>query len=399
VATGGTTAGAPGGPGQRPARVGLNLLWLVPGVVGGTEEATVELLNALADDEPADIELRLYALESFAAAHPDLAKRFPTRLLPLRGRLKPLRVAAEGTWLARASRRDQLDVMHHLGGTLPMRSPVPAIVTVHDLQPFDLPENFHPVKRVYLHRMLPRTVRRARLVLAHSEFVRRSILERFSIDESLVRVVPAGVRPLTVPEIDRDELRQRYDLPARWFVFPAITYPHKNHVTLVRAFAAVAKAHPDTALVLTGRAAGAEGEIHQVIGEHELASQVRRTGRVPRRDLLGLVAGAEALTFPSRYEGFGLPVLEAMTLGTPVIASRSTALPEVVGEAGRLVDPDDVEGWTAVMLETLENDQRDHWAAAGRVRAAELSWAVAAKSTAEVHREVLAGLGVRGLRP
>jgi glycosyltransferase involved in cell wall biosynthesis len=87
-----------------------------------------------------------------------------------------------------------------------------------------------------------------------------------------------------------------------------------------------------------------------------------------------------------------------MTLGTPVIAARSTALPEVVGEAGRLVDPDDVEGWSAVMLETLDNDQREHWAAAGRVRAAELSWAVAAKSTSEVHREVLAGLGARGLR-
>jgi alpha-1,3-rhamnosyl/mannosyltransferase len=201
-----------------------------------------------------------------------------------------------------------------------------------------------------------------------------------------------------VPEISRDELRERYELPERWFIFPAITYPHKNHATLVRAFAAVARRHPDTALVLTGRAAGAEGGIHQAIRELGLAAQVCRTGRVPRRDLLGLVAGAEALTFPSRYEGFGLPVLEAMTLGTPVIAARSTALPEVVGEAGRLVDPDDVEGWSAVMLETLDNDQREHWAAAGRVRAAELSWAVAAKSTAEVHREVLSGLGARGLR-
>jgi glycosyltransferase involved in cell wall biosynthesis len=112
-----------------------------------------------------------------------------------------------------------------------------------------------------------------------------------------------------------------------------------------------------------------------------------------RRDLLGLVAGADALTFPSRYEGFGLPVLEAMALGTPVIAAAATALPEVVGEAGRLIDPDDVDAWSAAMLEGLSEDQRDRWAAAGRVRAAELSWAVAAKSTAEVHREVLSGLG------
>jgi alpha-1,3-rhamnosyl/mannosyltransferase len=375
------------------ARVGLNLLWLVPGVVGGTEEATVELLGALADDPPADIQWRLYALEAFAAAHPDLAARFPTRLLALRGKLKPMRVLAEGTWLARVTRNDRVDLVHHLGGTIPARSHVPAIVTVHDLQPFDLPENFHPVKRTYLHQMVPRTVRRSRLVLVHSEFVRRSVLDRFGIEASRVRVVPAGVRPLPPPKITTEELRERYALPEHWFVFPAITYPHKNHVTLVRAFARVAAERDDVALVLTGRPAGAESLVEHEIDRLGLADRVRRTGRVPRRDLLGLVAGADALTFPSRYEGFGLPVLEAMTLGTPVIAAAATALPEVVGEAGRLIDPDDVDAWSAAMLEGLSEDQRDRWAAAGRVRAAELSWAVAAKSTAEVHREVLSGLG------
>jgi glycosyltransferase involved in cell wall biosynthesis len=375
------------------ARVGLNLLWLVPGVVGGTEEATVELLSALADDQPSDIQWRLYALEAFAAAHPDLAARFPTRLLALRGRLKPLRVAAEGTWLARVTRTDDVDLVHHLGGTIPARSHVPSIVTVHDLQPFDLPENFHPVKRAYLHRMVPRTVRRSRLVLVHSDFVRRSVLERFGIDDVKVRVVPAGVRPLPAPQVTVDELRERYELPEHWFVFPAITYPHKNHVTLVRAFARVAAERSDVALVLTGRAAGAESLVQHEIARLGLGDRVRRTGRVPRRDLLGLVAGADALAFPSRYEGFGLPVLEAMSLGTPVIAAAATALPEVVGDAGRLVDPDDLDGWSAAMLEGMSEHERERWAAAGRVRAAELSWAVAAKSTAEVHREVLSGLG------
>jgi alpha-1,3-rhamnosyl/mannosyltransferase len=377
------------------ARVGLNLLWLVPGVVGGTEEATVELLSALADDQPADIEWRLYALEAFAAAHPDLAARFPTRLLALRGSLKPMRVLAEGTWLARVTRHDGVDLVHHLGGTIPARSHAPAIVTVHDLQPFDLPENFHPVKRSYLHRMVPRTVWRSRLVLVHSEFVRRSVLDRFRIDESKVRVVPAGVRPLPPPQVTTEELRERYELPGHWFVFPAITYPHKNHVTLVRAFARVAAERSDVALVLTGRPAGAESHVRHEITRLGLGDRVRRTGRVPRRDLLGLVAGADALAFPSRYEGFGLPVLEAMALGTPVIAAAATALPEVVGEAGRLIDPDDLDGWSAAMLEALSEDERRRWAAAGRVRATELSWAAAAKATAEVHREVLSGSGTR----
>jgi glycosyltransferase involved in cell wall biosynthesis len=379
--------------GSAPHEVGVNLLWLVPGVVGGSEETTVATLQALADNPPPDLRYRLYALEPFAAAHPELAARFPTTLLPMRGRLKPLRVLAEGTWLAHATRRDGVDLVHHAGGTLPLGSRVPGTVTIHDLQPFDLPDNFHPAKRMYLHRAVPHAVRHARLVLVHSEFVRQGVMERFGVGPDRVRLVPAAVRLPDRPDVDPDDLRRRYGLPARWFVYPAITYPHKNHVTLVRAFARVADRDGDVALLLTGRAAGVEAALRHEIARLDLDGRVVRPGRIPRDDLLALLAQAAALTFPSRYEGFGLPVLEAMALGTPVVASAATALPEVVGDAGRLVAPDDIEGWSDAMLAVLSGGERDRLAQAGLRRAARLSWAAAAEATSSAHRDALAAGG------
>jgi glycosyltransferase involved in cell wall biosynthesis len=369
--------------------VGFNLLWLVPGVVGGSEELIVALLEALAAAPPDDLRYRLYALEPFAAAHPHLVEQFPTELLALRGRLKPLRVVAEGTWLQRATRRDGVDLVHHAGGTLPLGSRLPGVVTMHDLQPFDLPANFHPVKRLYLHLAVPRAVRKAQLVLVQSDFVGRGVVERFGIDPSRVRRVPPAVRAPSELEVGVDEVQKRYELPDRWFVYPAITYPHKNHVNLVRAFARVAASEDDVALVLTGGAAGSETALHDEIARLRLTERVHRTGRVPRADLLSLVAGSVALTYPSRYEGFGLPVLEAMAYGTPVVASAATALPEVVGDAGQLVDPDDIEGWSNAMLAVLSDREHARLAEAGRRRAAQLSWGATAAATAEAHRDVL----------
>jgi glycosyltransferase involved in cell wall biosynthesis len=246
------------------------------------------------------------------------------------------------------------------------------------------------VKRFYLHRAVPHAVRRARLVLVQSEFVRQGVVERFGVDPDRVRRVPAGVRVPEQLEVSVDDVQKRYELPDRWFVYPTITYAHKNHVNLVRAFARVAAEEGEVALVLTGGEAGSEAAVRHEIDRLGLGERVRRTGRIPRADVLSLVAGAAALTYPSRYEGFGLPVLEAMAYGTPVVASATTALPEVVGDAGQLVDPDDIEGWSGAMLAVLSDREQARLAEAGRRRAARLSWAAAAAAVADAHRDVVA---------
>ena len=371
-------------------RVGCNLLWLVPGSVGGSETAIVSLLREIGDHQPEDVELSLYVLDAFAGTYPDLVERFPTRPVPLTGRLKPLRVAAENTWLASQAHRDGLDLVHHMNAVLPAVRRTAGIVTVHDLQPFDMPDNFHPVKRAYVQRSVPRSVRKSRLVLTPSEFVRGAIIDRFGVPPERVRATLWGVDPPST-DVAVGQVQARYGLPRRWFVYPAVTWPHKNHELLIRAFATVAAQEHDVVLVLTGGEAQSEDRVRAQIAGTGLRGRVRRTGLIPRRDMLAIVRGAVALTFPSRYEGFGLPVLEAMSLGTPVLAGDAAALPEVVGDAARLIATDDADAWGAAMLDLLQDgDERERLIAAGHQRVGAFSWATTARETLAAYRDAVA---------
>lgn len=375
--------------------IGVNLLWLVPGAVGGSEEYATRLLGGLGGGAGDDIDLTLFVLPSFRGAHPGLADRFRTEVAPLEGRRRPARVAMESTWLAERSRRRRLRFVHHFGGTVPLLRGAPALVTVHDLQPLLLPHNFGPVKRRWLAAVLPWSVRTSRrdtgLVGAVSRYTADELTRHLGTDPSCVRVIPHGVDPRTAPgPADRSLVRSRYRLGERWFLYPAVTWPHKNHMMLVRAFAAVAAVDPDVLLVLTGAAGPAETEVADEIARRGLDDRVRRTGRVPRADLDALMADAVALAFPSSFEGFGAPVLEAMALGCPVVAASAAALPEAVGDAGILVDPDDPEEWAQVMTSLLHDDERrGRLAAAGLARAAGAGWDAAAAALAGTWREAL----------
>jgi len=226
-------------------------------------------------------------------------------------------------------------------------------------------------------------------VITPSDWVRGTVVDRYGLDPVRVHVVHHGLPPALDPT-DAATLRHRYDLPGRVVVYPAITYPHKDHVTLVRAFAALAAAHDDLTLVLTHRAEQAEGDVRAEIDRLGIGHRVRRTGRVPFPDVAGLVALADVLAFPSRYEGFGLPVLEAMASGTPVVASDATALPEVIGDGGRLVPPGDVDAWAGALAAVLDDPAEvARLAAAGRHRAAHFTAAASAAGTAAAHRAAL----------
>lgn len=380
-------------------RVGVNLLWLVPDLVGGSEDYTVRLLRGLAERELAGLDLTLYALAPFAHVHPDLATHYRTVTVPLDGGNKALRVAAESSWLAAQSLRHGLDLVHHAGGVVPPIRATPAVVTIHDLQPLALPANFGALKRRYLAAMLPWSARAARLVLAVSRFGADDVITRLGVAAERVRVVPHGIEPAAAPadhaEVAR--VRQRYRVPGPYFVCNAITWPHKNHPLLVEAFATVAAADPDVSLVLTGGEASGEGRLRDEVARHHLDGRVRRTGRIPRADLDALLTGATALTFPSRFEGFGAPVLEAMARGCPVIAADATALPEVVGDAGILVPVDDPTAWSRAMAGLLHDDaRRSSLAAAGRARVAGYGWDASAAALEGAYRDALSPAGFAG---
>jgi glycosyltransferase involved in cell wall biosynthesis len=380
-------------------RVGVNLLFLVPGVVGGTEEYAVRLLGAWDAERGSasteGIELVVFALPAFGRAHPDLAGRFEMHTAPVSGASKPLRVIAESTWLPLAAARARVGLVHHVGDRIPVVGLVPSVMTLHDLQPLDLPQNFSTTKRRFLGWSIPRSLRRARAVMTVSEHVRRSAILR-GADPRTASVVsapaPAPARapaPTDLPS----ELLARLDRGAPFFVYPAIAYPHKNHATLVRAFALAVQRHPDALLILTGGPARNDtGALARLIDELDLTTQIVALGRVERPTLDWLLERARALTFPSSYEGFGLPVVEAMAFGCPVIAANAAALPEIVGDAGVLVPPHDVDAWAQALVDRLEDcPPRDELAQLGYARLARWTGPDMVTALATAYRAALAG--------
>lgn len=363
-------------------RVVVNCSFVVPGVVGGTEEFSVRLLRSVLAHQ-SDVEIGIVAQRRFFEVYPDLAFR---AVGSLRGPAsnRAYRVAAESLWLP--TRTKLADVTHHFGGRIPTRHSTPAVVTVHDIQPLDHPENFSAAKAAFLARSLPRTVRQAAVVCTPTRWVAERVIERLAVDPGKVRVVGPGLGPRpTVSHRERvpRELRHR-----RIVLFPGITHPHKNHVTLIRAMVKVRERVPDAVLVLTGGRGAADDRVaavtHRVDPDGTL---VRHLGRVDESLLRGLFAEAHVLAFPSRYEGFGLPVLEAMQAGTAVVAAAATCLPEVVGDAGVLVDVDDVEQWADGIVSILEDDEhRARLAMQGALRAEGFGPEVAASRLVDTWR-------------
>ena len=201
--------------------------------------------------------------------------------------------------------------------------------------------------------------------------------------------MPHGISPRTAREQTR-EIRERYEIEGPFFVYPAITYPHKNHLVLVEAFARVLEGHPGTTLVLTGAKGSMETQVAAEVKNLGIESNVRRLGYVPARDLDALYHEAVALTFPSRFEGFGAPVLEAMSRSCPVIAADATALPEVVGDAGLLVSPDNSDEWCQAMSDLIRDaEARERLAKAGIERAGDFTWGRSADILEDAYRHAM----------
>lgn len=367
-------------------QVAVNLLWCVPGEVGGSEQYLVRQLVGLAA-RPTRFVPTIYCLASFVEAHPELEQLYPMVAADMTGLDRKRRVLAEHTWLARRTRT--ADLVHHGGGTTPRMGRGPIVLTIHDLQYETYPEYVGPAKLRYLRAMMPKSVGRASVIAVPTEYVRSTVVDRFSVDPGRVIVVPHGVEPdIGSGARSESDLRRDYRLGrGRVLVFPAITHPHKGHEFLLEVMAE----HwddPELRLVLLGGRGLADSTVERAIEKLGLKDRVVRPGRVGDDDRDGLIRLAHALVFPSQYEGFGAPVVEAMALGTPVVCSDQEALREVVGDAG-LVLPLDRDAWSDA-LDRVGAD-RDAMCRAGRRRA---SMFTAAKSGEGLARAY--GLAVPG---
>lgn len=269
----------------------------------------------------------------------------------------------------------------------------PALATVHDLSWLSYPDA-HPAERVrFLERHLPETLARADLVLTDSEFIAAEIASRFALPRAKIRAIPLGVdaayRPRTAEEILATLARHGLAHSA-YLLVVATLEPRKNLARLVRAYAALpttTKArHP---LVIVGGRGWLNRELEETIAPLEAAGIVRRLGYVGEDELPQIYAGAHAFAFPSLYEGFGLPVLEAMASGVPVLTSNVSSLPEVAGDAALLVDPTDEESLRDGLARVLDDSAwRTHASARGIARSRAYPWSRCVEATIDAYRAV-----------
>jgi len=352
--------------------VGISLLTLVPGVVGGSETYARELIRAL--DRVGEHDYRVFKP---TIADDDLPGR--TVRSYRASRSFPGRVAAmtrAAIWphsLRRELELGELDAIHFpLTVMLPRVDDPPAIVSLLDIQHVFFPEFFSRAELAYRRVAYGWSLRRARRVIAISQHVKETLVERMEIEADRVEVIHLG--------LDHELFHPNRAGPRRPFLlYPANPWPHKNHRRLFEAFRRVRRARPELRLVLTGTGL----ERLQVPPE---GVEVR--GRVPREELAELYRTASALVFPSLYEGFGQPPLEAMASGTPVAVSTAGSLPEVCGDAAIYFDPTSVDEIAEAILAVLERP--GHLAERGLARAAGFTWDATARRHDEVYRVVAA---------
>jgi glycosyltransferase involved in cell wall biosynthesis len=345
-------------------RVGLSLLTLVPGISGGSETYVRELARALGRVGRHQYGVLLPSIAPDVDGLPaEVVEEYrASRSLP--GRLVAM---AEGRARGRRLRRryESLDVVHFpLTILIPRIRARPVVSSILDVQHEYHPEFFSRAERSYRRLAYGEAARRSQLVVTLSEHAAVTIADRLGVPQERIRAIPLGIdHDLFRPSDDPHEQRERF------LLYPAREWPHKNHALLFDAFAELRRRHPELELVLTAYAG-------------PVPEGVRSLGRVSREELARLYRTASALVFPSLFEGFGQPPLEAMACGCPVACSNVASLPEVVADAARLFDPTSAEELIAAVEDVLADPEP--WVRRGLARAAEFTW----ERTARLHDDV-----------
>jgi glycosyltransferase involved in cell wall biosynthesis len=353
--------------------VGISLLTLVPGISGGSETYARELCRALA--RVGTLEYRAFV----PSVAPDAGDGLPSEVVSgyRASRSMPGRIAAMSLAAARpgplrqALGVEQLDAIHFpLSVMVPPVDRPPAATTVLDLQHEEHPEFFGRAELTYRKVVYGWTIRRSRIVITISEHARETLIERYGLEPERVRAIHLAVDPERFTPSNTV-------LQGGYLLYPARPWRHKNHARLYEAFRLLRRERPELRLVLTG-----EGDYGL------LPDGVEARGRVSADELVELYRGAAALVFPSLYEGFGMPVVEAMATGTPVAAADATSIPEVAGDAARLFDARDPEAIAAAVDDVLRDPAP--WIARGLERAKLFTWDACARAHDEVYRELSA---------
>ena len=290
-------------------------------------------------------------------------------------------------------RQNKLALFHGTNYNVPLWQRCPTVVTIHDLSLL-LHADTHPehlVRRA--RRRLPAMTRTATRIITDSESVRREICEHLQVAPEKITAVPLAPRRAFHPvaEAETREARKRLGVADEFILFVGTVEPRKNLLTLVRAFDELLRTTDlQPQLVIAGQKGWLNDELFALIEQTALSTRILFTGYISDEDLRALYSSCRVAVYPSLYEGFGLPPLEAMACGAPVITSRIPVIMETSAEAARLINPTDTQELTAALVELLTDEgARAQLAAAGSKRAAEYTWARTAEQTLAVYREVL----------
>ena len=357
--------------------------------LGGNESYAVNLIEALAQIDSAN-HYTIYittdeARERFHGRWPNFKVRATLPHTPLI-RI-PLTLSAE-------LRKNPVDVLH-VQFTAPPFCPCPVVVSIHDLSFEHLPETFKRRSRTQLRLTVRHSARRAARIISLSEHGRRDIIETYGITAERVSAIPLAAPSNFGPVHDNRELqrvRHNYGIDGDYILSVGSIQPRKNLARLVKAYASLRgnkSADKLPKLVLVGKCGWLYDETLRTLEETGVKDSVVLTGYVPQADLPALYSGALCFVYPSYFEGFGLPPLEAMKCGAPVIVGNKTSLPEVVGDAALAVDPFDVEAIASAMKKVIESSAlRNELSIKGQTRAEAFDWRETARKTLAIYEEV-----------
>ena len=381
---------------MRVPRIGIDARKLKDYGIGSYIRNLLEALGKL--PESSAYRFRVYARRSDADALPELP-----------GHFEVVHDDSPGYSLAELTRfpwrllRDRLDLFHATHYVLPPLWKTRAVVTIHDIIHLLYPE-FLPNRAAHLYArfMIRRSLTRAGRIVTVSYNTRRDLVDYFDIPAARIDVIYNGVSSRFRPDVPREEKRRvaaLLGIPSPYLLFLGGEKPHKNVQNVVRAFGKVRREQslPHT-LVLAGPLPQNPARLEALISALDLSDAVRRPGVVEDSDLPALYAGADAFLYPTLYEGFGLPVVEAMACGTPVLTSSNSALQEIAGGHALLVDPMDVDAIAAgILLLATDAGARADYAELGKKRALDFSWDKTARRTLEVYASALGAVSRKPL--
>jgi glycosyltransferase involved in cell wall biosynthesis len=363
--------------------------------LGGNETYAINLIEALAEIDQSNqytlFVTKPQAIDRFAHRWPNFKVRRTLPHTPL------VRIPLT---LSRELRRRPVDLLH-VQYTAPPLAPCPVVATIHDLAFEHLPETFNRRSWMQLRLTVRRTARRAVRVITVSEYSRQDIIKTYGVDADRITVTPEAASETfarVTDETDLQMVRERYGIERYYILSLCSIQPRKNLVRLIEAYSLLHRLHPEgklPQLVLAGKRGWLDNETLRAAQADNVSPSIRFTGYVAPEHLNALYSGATCFVYPSYFEGFGLPILEAMKCGAPVIAGDRTSIPEVAGEAALLFDPFDTSSLVEALKRVLNDSEfRRTLSARGLQRASEFHWKTTARLTLTAYEKAAAQIAV-----